>query len=155
MKIIFYKGGKTGSVIDKFIAWWTRGPYSHVEVMFDDDPRAKSVSCASAQRGQGVRFDILSLDPLDWDVMNVSWILKEESQAWFRVHEGLNYDYAGLLGLFTPVDNEYNHWFCSEACAASIGVPEPWRLDPNRFALLLRMMGGQWDTSFSTIAAKF
>ena len=153
MKVIFFKGKVTGDWIDSLISWWTRGPYAHCEIMFGDDP-SEQVQTGSAQRGNGVYLMERKLDPEDWDIMDIPFGSEEVALQWFKSHLGLNYDYLGLLGLLSPVGNEYNHWFCSEACAAALGIPEPWRLDPNRLALMLRMMGGTWNTEFSTIASK-
>ena len=149
MKIAFYKGT---TIIDNLISWWTRGPYSHCEILFTMDPKTKIAQCASSNRGIGVAFDNITLTPAEWDIMDLPNANYQDCVKWFNDHAGEQYDYTGLLGIISPIGNEYNHWFCSEACAASLGIPEPWRFDPNRLAVVLKAMGGIWDTSFSSVA---
>ena len=48
----------------------------------------------------------------------------------------------GLLGFVLPpmADNKAR-WFCSEACAAALGVGDPWRFSPGALAVVTRDMG--------------
>jgi hypothetical protein len=151
IRIAFYKGGSggiSGTILHNFISWWTRGPYSHCAVIFNTDPVTKVSQCADSNIGTGVAFYSEVLDPAEWDIINMSFYDSVKCKAWFTAHEGQGYDYTGLLGIISPVGNEYKHWFCSEAVAASLGVKQPWRFDPNRLVVLLREMGGTWDHSY-------
>ena len=152
-KVAFFKGGKTGTFLDKAIAWWTRGPYSHCAVVLSTDPITNISQMVDSNHGTGVKAYSLVLDPADWDIMDApdNWSV-ESCKTWFDSHMGQGYDYLGLLGIISPVGNEYKHWFCSEAVGASFGIKQPWRFDPNRLVLILRAMGFTWDYSFSSVA---
>lgn len=136
MIIAFYKGRKR--LFDKLICWKTEGPYSHVEAGFGNNLYAS----ASFQDG-GVRFKSMTLDPEMWDVMEVPGLDQEKIHAWFTEHAGEPYDVRGLVNFIIPVGNNPNGWFCNEALGASLGLAEPWRLDPTGFARLCELLGGR------------
>jgi hypothetical protein len=131
----FYKGTRPGlsGIYNRLIRWWDNGNYSHCELIFSDGQAAS----ASYLDG-GVRFKQIDFDPARWDFVNLQANLEAEARQWFIKHEGSGYDLIGNLRFaldFLP-DNK-NKWFCSEALAAAIGIPEPWRLGPNGLAAYL------------------
>jgi hypothetical protein len=144
MRIAFYKG--RSRFFNWFVSWWTRGPYSHCEAIFDgckgiDGP----VLCASASYlDGGVRFNTITLDPARWDVIDVPLIDPVRVSAWFSQHRGEAYDVLGLLSTSAPVRDMDHRWFCSEAMATAAGMREAWRFDPNSFARICELLGGMW-----------
>jgi len=135
MKIAFYKG--KGTLVDRMIRWWQRGLYSHVEAVLAETGDG-TFECASSVRGAGVRIAAVALAANEWDVLDMPADV-DAVRAWFTKHAGLRYDYLGILGFVVrPVGGEPRHYFCSEAIATALGLAEPFRLDPNALADLVR-----------------
>lgn len=137
MNIAFYKDNT--KLFNRFISWWTNGPYSHCEAMVSENKWASS----SVEDG-GVRFKTMVLNPAKWDVIDVPGVDLEEIKSWFNSHLGDSYDLLGLLSIFSPVSEDKNKEFCSEAIAAAMGIRDPWRFDPNRLAIVCEQLGGKW-----------
>ena len=138
MRLAFYKGRHTGlrGLLDAAVRWWTRGPYSHVELVMEDG------TCWSASaRDGGVRSKRVNTASGNWDVYEIDG---DEAAAvtWFEAHRGRKYDYAGLFGfVWRPCYGAESRFFCSEAIAAALGVAEPWRFDPNTLHAALSLKG--------------
>lgn len=135
MKIAFYKG--KGTLVDRMIRWWQRGPYSHVEAVLAENGDG-TFECASSVHSAGVRIATITLPPDEWDVLDMPADV-DAVRAWFTAHAGLRYDYLGILGFVVrPVGGEPRHYFCSEAVATALRLDEPFRLDPNALGDLVR-----------------
>ena len=84
------------------------------------------------------KWDLLEIR--DVDAYNKVWAL-------FQQTRGAKYDYCGALGLvlFVFMRQSAQRWFCSEWCAAALGMVEPERFSPNRLAKHLsdRILGEQ------------
>ena len=87
---------------------------------------------SSSGRDGGVREKKILLNPKHWDlvVLNVN---PDRPVQFIRDRLGAKYDYTGILfsqalmlGWHNPVD-----WFCSEICAAAIGIADPHRISPH------------------------
>ena len=67
MQVAFYKGTRSGlsGLFNRLVRWWTRGPYSHCEVVFTDEPsKDGGVLCGSSSKlDGGVRLKFVVLDP--------------------------------------------------------------------------------------------
>lgn len=145
MKIAFYKGRKR--LFNRFVCWWTRGPYSHCEVVFDgfrglDVP----VLCGSSSfMDGGVRLKVIDLKPEHWDILDVPAVDGLRALDWFHAHLRAKYDVIGLLSTSLPVPERPGRFFCNEAIGAGVGLPEPWRYTPNSFAHLVTLLpGSKW-----------
>ncbi len=138
MKVAFYKGTRPGlqGIYSRIVRLIDRGPYSHCELVFD------SGLCASASYiDGGVRFKQIDFDPAKWDFIEVPWADPEKAFDWFSKHAGEPYDLAGNLHfVFGVVPDGKGRWFCSEAVAAAMGLPEAWRFGPNGLAALLTFL---------------
>ena len=124
MKLAFYKGRTR--LFDRAVQWWTRGPYSHVELVFSD-----GIAASSSVRDGGVRLKRIEWKPERWDFVDA---IGDEGAArrWFEAHVGQRYDYLGLFGfLWRPNGGANRRWFCSEAVAAALGMTDAWRFCPN------------------------
>ena len=130
MKIAFYKGRKR--LFNRLVSWWTRGPYSHTELVCETEPGSGVYHCLSSSfMDGGVRLKRMALDQEHWDLVDVDgdW---DAAVDWFQGHIRCKYDVLGLVGfVFRRVPDARDRYFCSEAVAASLGYPESWRLDPN------------------------
>jgi hypothetical protein len=143
MKVALFKGRHPGikGWLGVLTKWWTRGPYSHGELVIGEMTDGRSICWSSTYLDKGVRRALIQLDPADWDVLelDVTDAQRDAALQWFREHEGQGYD---VLGLFDFVwrrgDGDKSKWFCTEAVAAALNLPEPWRKDPNTFAAELR-----------------
>lgn len=135
MRFAFYKG--RGGLADRAIRWWQRGPYSHVEAVLADNGDG-TFECASSVSGAGVRVASIPLCAAEWDFIDMPADVAE-IRGWFAAHAGAGYDWLGIFGfVMRPVGGERARYFCSEAVASALGVNEPWRLDPNGLADLMR-----------------
>jgi hypothetical protein len=135
MKLAFYKA--KDHIFNRAVAWWTGGPYSHVEVILGAT-EDKFVCASASNRDHGVRFKTMTL-PFDrWDIIEVTAGDQQKAFHWFEAHAGQGYDMLGLFGFVLHRGlQDPKKWFCSEAVAAALGYNEPWRYDPNTlFALL-------------------
>jgi hypothetical protein len=137
MKVAFFRGNHPGvkGWFGRLTKWWTRGPFSHVELVMCELGDL-SVCWSSAFLDGGVRRVALDLRSRDWVVVDlpVSEHVAQAALSWFQHHRGQPYDVLGLFGfVFRPLSGEKRAWFCSEAVAAALGYRQSWRLDPNTF----------------------
>lgn len=135
MMLAFYKGRKRDNpgakVFDRLVCWWTRGNYSHCELVFGDDLK-DAFCCSSSFRDGGVRQKTIDLTSGRWDTVQIKDYDEARALAWFFEHYGQKYDVPGLFGFILPWRTHHpNRWFCSEACAAALGIESPHRLSPN------------------------
>jgi uncharacterized protein YycO len=142
VKIAFFKGRHPGikGWLGVMTKWWTRGPYSHCELVVGETPDGKSVCWSSAYLDKGVRRTVVNLDPADWDLVDIATTPEQAAAAvaWFEAHDGQPYDVAGLFGfVFRHYEGEKGEWFCSESVAEALGYAESWRYDPNTFAAVV------------------
>lgn len=135
MKIIFYRGRTR--LFNRAVSFLTSGPYSHCEVVIDELSDGSVVSWSSSHLDGGVRRKVMLLNADNWDVLEIPGDASTVA-AWFEAHKGCGYDSLGLAGfIFRPIRGFSEKYFCSEAVAASLGVTEPWRFDPNTLAAML------------------
>lgn len=128
MRAALYKGTHPGwpGVYNRLIRWWTRSPYSHVELIFSD-----GIAASSSYMDGGVRFKKIDFDPALWDFIDLPGHLEPAARQWFVDHAGQPYDLMGNVHfVISPIGDDKRKWFCSEACAAALGFPEPGRYDP-------------------------
>jgi len=131
MQLRFYKG-EFGDYWDKLICFWTRGPYSHVELHFGDD------ECfSSSSRDNGVRFKTIPLTDR-WAVVDIGHEdIKSDVRAWCQSEVGKQYDWAGAIGcgLWLNLSSK-NKRFCSEVTMMALDRFKirhcPDVLSPNR-----------------------
>jgi hypothetical protein len=129
MKYAFYKG--SGTILDKVIRLWMRGPYAHVEVILEDYGDG-TYQIASSVPGTGVRITRSTLPASDWDIIDGPGDVNQIA-TWFNKHDGDAYDYIGLFTfVMRPVlIEERRKYWCSEAILLAAGFKGAWREDPN------------------------
>lgn len=116
ISIAFYIASN-GDIIDKSIAAWSRGPYSHCELVFDN------LNCFSCSPREGYvrykqiediytskKWDILNLDKLNLNTEVINDITNKEM--------GKAYDWYGLImsQILSIDSDDKKKWFCSELC---------------------------------------
>lgn len=140
IQIAFYKGTKPGfaGLFNRLVRWWTRGPYSHCEIIFNTSNDGQS-HCASASNiDKGVRFKTMALAPEKWDFLSVDLDPRVVAK-WFVDHDGAKYDVRGLFGfVWRRSEDDRGKYFCSEACAEALGLEEAWRFDPNTLFVAIK-----------------
>lgn len=138
MKLAMYKGRTR--LFDRLVQWWTRAGYSHCELVFQTDPLGRSECASSSWMDSGVRVTWITLDPARWDVVDLPTADDQAARAWVHAHMSQGYDLLGLLGFVWPRRDDATRWFCSEACAAALGLPDPWRYSPGTLAALVPLL---------------
>ncbi|WP_239700770.1 hypothetical protein [Massilia sp. 9096] len=150
IRAAFYKGTHPGlsGVYNRLVRWWTRSPYSHVELVFADGQAASSSSMDG-----GVRFKAIDFDPALWDFVPLPAELAPAARAWFNAHGGQGYDYLGNVHfVFSCVGDEKMAWFCSEAVGAALGIPDSARFDPGTLHAALSFINQPAQAGFFTTA---
>ena len=109
-----------GAFFDRIIQWFTRSPYVHVELVFDDSVPAHSL-CFSAVPGDGVRFTILDLTLKEWRLIDLpDSVTPEKCRPVAESYRGERYDWLGILGFSSPFADLHMHddrdKFCNEVC---------------------------------------
>ncbi|XAT57832.1 hypothetical protein GN241_10955 [Rhodobacteraceae bacterium IMCC1335] len=133
--LAFYKGrGKTRwqRLQDVAIRFATRGRYSHVELIAGAALHGDIARCLSSSgRDGGVRAKRILLRPENWDLVELR--IDPAKPAQF-IHDriGEQYDYKGILlsQVFALGRHDESRWFCSEICAAALGLSNSQRVSP-------------------------
>lgn len=128
MQIASYKG--KSRFFNRLCSWWLRGDYSHTELVLGYDAAGLAICASSSFMDGGVRVKHMRLNPEHWDLVPVAGRV-EDAWAWVREYAGAPYDWLGLLGFIARVlGHDQTRFVCSEAVAAMLGFPDPWRFDP-------------------------
>jgi uncharacterized protein YycO len=112
IRIAFFRA-KYGGIVDKLIGCFSRGEYSHAEVVFADGR-----SWSSSFQDGGVRFkDISYSHPERWN--DITFVISDNVNAklleFCEANVGKKYDWLGVLAFIIPVKQSHNRLFCSEA----------------------------------------
>ena len=141
-KIAFYKGlsapGKDWT--DWLICKWTRGPYSHVELVIGD------YMYSSSPRDGKVRRKTHIFDDKTWDYVEIDNINEQNIIEFYDITRGNNYDWLGILGFIIPIKDRTNKWFCSEWVSNALKISgyeklwkqEPSKISPNKLYRILK-----------------
>ena len=146
--LALYKGRRDGSGwcvwLARFSDWLTRtltrGQYSHCEIAVREHPQASVYTCYSASiRDGGVRCKVMPLPAAKWDLIPLPSTPEAHERlqrAWAET-QGQGYDLRGALGIAFGLRHNRRRWFCSEWCAAALGLPDGWRWSPNDLAAIV------------------
>ena len=146
MKFAFYKYDRTKwnfeTIVDRLICFATRGKYSHVEAMLEQNPDGSWQCASSTPRDGGVRIKNIFLKPEHWEIIDVDCDT-QGVRYWFESHKGCKYDFLGILGFVIRQENgESNKYFCSEAIMESLGFDDAWRFDVSATYSILKGLNG-------------
>ena len=149
--LALYKGRRDGTgwrvwcarATDWLTRALTRGQYSHCEIAVHEHTQASVYTCYSASiRDGGVRVKTMPLSSAKWDLIplpSTPEAHKQLQRVW-RATEGQGYDLRGALGIAFGLRHNRRLWFCSEWCAAALGLPAGWRWSPNDLAEMARIL---------------
>ena len=117
MKIAFYKkSGPGATFVDKLVCWWTKGDYSHVELIINDN-----VFYSCAPRDTVVRYKEINPNVKNWDIFNLTIPLDENKMRKNMDNQiGKKYDWLGIFfGQIFNYKKIHNpdRWICSELCS--------------------------------------
>ena len=135
MRLALYRGTRPGwqGIYSRLVRWIDGGPYSHVEIVFSD-----GVSASASWIDGGVRFKAIDYRTEHWDFIDLPTDMEPAAREWFQQHQGAGYDLIGNLRFVLGfVPHSRARWFCSEAAAAALGMPDPWRYGPCGLAAAL------------------
>ena len=153
------RGGLLAHVGHRTILWAQRGyaaparGVSHTEIMLGGTPSAAIIGSSSLvddlNRGKGgvrTKHDV-ALKSINWRAMYVPNTARRntaEARQWFAEHDRLPYDRRGAPGSVATalIQQAEGEFFCSEACAASMHIPDPHMLPPAALWSILPLLGG-------------
>ena len=123
--LALYKGNREGwgiaSIKARFGDWITRkitrGIYSHCEIAYPLP--SGGYACYSSS---------IPLETVPASHLGEVW----------RSARGKKYDWSGAIGTVLKIRQSENKWFCSEFCAAVMGIDDGWRFSPNDLAALAK-----------------
>lgn len=154
--LALYKGRRDGAwyqpnvaaarLSDWIIRALTGSPYSHCELAvlippLNGDPDDHTVfDCYSSSiRDGGVRLKTMPLPADKWDLIPVN---QQDAYIdvlhYFAQTRGKPYDFIGACGVVLGIKGSLKKWFCSEWCAAALGLQYPDRYSPQALADGLR-----------------
>lgn len=144
--VAFYRG--KGRVSDRIVRFATRSPFSHVELIRQDERprRGETVRCISASgRDGGVRIKDIRLEAPKWDVYAVPWA---PGDAWDRAEAHLGAPYELWSMVISQFFNFRRHsrrrWFCSELVAHALGLSMPHAMAPGDLLRAVHDHSGTW-----------
>lgn len=152
--LALYRGRRDGSwyhpkvaaarLCDWLIRTLTKSLYSHCELAVrlseKNETGAVQYACYSSSiRDGGVRTKPMPLPADKWDLIPVL-----QSNAYtdtlkhYAATRGQRYDWLGAGGVITHWRDDQHKWFCSEWCAAALGLAKPEHYSPAALAGYLR-----------------
>lgn len=122
-------------VIDFAVRQITNSPYSHCEIAVRLPDNRFECYTASLTDG-GVRKKIMPLPSDKWDLIPIAdpAILLHTEKLYTQTM-GAKYDFLGATGVVLHNAHSKSRWFCSEWCAAAIGLQKPQQYSPHKLAL--------------------
>jgi len=130
IKVAFYKG--KGNWKNKVIRWWTKSPFSHVELVLPDEKTWISISPFLTSKVAARNKEQVTLDNWQFVEIQVTEQQVEVIKEFYEFTEGCGYDWIGMLfSQFLPFHiKRRNKWYCSEwiAYALRISCVIDWRL---------------------------
>ena len=135
--LALYKGN--GLIGNALVRWWTRSPYSHCELVVD------SVCYSSSLMDRGVRSKAINLKPEHWDLIPLPGHLRNPILQHFQLTQGERYSWRDLIRskVFNANADEDGAAFCSEWCAAALGLPNPATYSPQTLGDLVAWVHGE------------
>jgi len=136
----FDKKNKYSNIIDKAIALYTHGPYSHVEIIIDNNGKKEQWAADQSLDKVVKKKYVYNTDIWDYKDVEVNNI--DDIIAFLNYVKYDKYDYMGILGFIIPVQDRSDEWFCSELASAVLKIGgyrlmwfiEPSSVSPNTLA---------------------
>ena len=142
--LALYKGRRDGAwykpsiaaarLSDWAIRTLTRSIYSHCELAVARENGQYDCYSSSIRDG-GVRMKTMMLPTDKWDLIEIRQMNAfEDLRNHFGATRAQAYDWLGALGVVLHTHQDKDKWFCSEWCAAALGLEEPETYSPNDLA---------------------
>ena len=125
MKILFFRAAK-GTILDRIIALWTMGKYSHCEielngVCYSTSSQRGGVYQRNFNEDYTKNFDIIDLSALSPTFSDCSHYHKHYVKEFYQQTINSKYDWIGLIFNFLfSKEIENNKYYCSEWCSLVI-----------------------------------
>lgn len=143
--LALYKG--KGLIGNAIVRWWTGSIYSHCELVVGD------VWYSSSLMDGGVRSKQIAMNPDHWDLIELPEYMARRILGHYAETAGQRYSWLDLIRtqLFNANVDEQGASFCSEWCAAAIGLPNPASYSPRTLGELVTwVLSKDW---FAPVAA--
>lgn len=124
VKLALYKPHGLSDIGGRLVCWWTRSPYSHCELVIGGWCYSSSI------RDGGVRRKQIDLTQPHWTVINIDADPAKVLSLFERTKDE-PYGWMDLIKRqFFNRPGDDRGWFCSEWCAAALGLPNPQLYSP-------------------------
>ncbi len=132
VQLALYKG--KGQIGNALIRWWTRSPYSHCELVLGGYCYSSSVMDKGVRRKRvGTGEDEISLSAEHWDLIQLPAADSAAVIEHFLRTDPDSYGWPSLImsQVFNRNRQVEHAAFCSEWCAAALGLPNPASYSPH------------------------
>lgn len=136
VKLAMYKG--IGGPFNALIRWWNDSIYSHCELVIDGYCYSSSIM------DKGVRRKQIDLYDGKWDLIDIDWADAEYAISYFQKTRKHNYGFPSLISsqLLNLNRSIGSAPFCSQWCAAALGLPNPASYSPRTLGELCVYISG-------------
>lgn len=137
MQLAMYKGkGLLGNAV---VRWWTDSPYSHCELVIG------GYCYSSSLMDKGVRRKQIILKPENWMLVSLSPALESGALAYFEKTKDESYSWLDLARsqVFNSGADEAGASFCSDWCAAALGLPNSTTYSPKTMLSIVLWLRSQ------------
>lgn len=126
VRLALYRPHKWWDLGGRLVALWTRSEFSHCELEVDGDCYSSSI------RDGGVRAKRIGLNLPHWHVIDLPWADPLRVRLLYQETRTHRYGWLDLIGsqIFNARRQDSGRWFCSEWCAAALGIPSPELYSP-------------------------
>lgn len=140
IRVAFRYGDKR--VFARFVCLLQGGDSAHCEVAWSWSDLTHECVSSSFLDG-GVRGKTINLPPEKWRIYEMPGDYLKVVE-WLKAHYFEGYDTLGLLGfVLRRIKGWLRRWFCSEAAADMLGLPDPWRYDLALLESVCRRFGNR------------
>ena len=141
VQLALYKG--RGQIGNRLICWWTRSEYSHCELVVDGWCYSSSVMDKGVRKKQiGLGAGQIDLRAEHWDRVTLPWADAAAILEYFDRTDPDRYGWPTLIvSQVLNRNRQVEHAaFCSEWCAAALGLPSPASYSPATLSELCRWL---------------
>lgn len=130
-RLALYKG--KGNFANAVIRQWTRSEYSHCELV------VAGQSYSSSMQDGGVRAKKIDFGNGNWDLIEIPWASNYRILDHFEATKWQTYGWWDLLNsqFLNRAYDAKRSAFCSEWCAAALGIPNPTLYSPGTLGSLI------------------
>lgn len=142
VRLALYKG--RGQIGNALIRVWTGSIYSHCELVVD------GMAYSSSIKDGGVREKRIDFAPEHWDFVELPDVFAWRVLAHFEATRGAPYGWRDLIlsQVLNTGRDEDGAAFCSEWCAAALGLPNPTIFSPRALGdLVLVLLSPPWGAN--------